>query len=670
MWDSFADVFKCLDMSIGPTASSMALTLQLVGGISAASPVPVPGSIILPALTLAVSIWFLIFGLLGLGFIFDLIPVFICIAAVTSISIIVTTLQMPVLLGLIGIPNVFIAVPTAMIANITNVSGRTIAISASALVFLGALGFLKTKFGKEKSIRGKISRGGVATGALFVFILYAVVSSVFLKDLPIDQQIAPTMAAAAAHGAAASNATAEGVEARSMLGLQVRAEHAAAAALPTLPFWPAFPDFTTSVPMAAPPMVSLAMSLFMPSLMLFMVINMEHIIVARFFAHENGYTISKSQEMFSLGVINLHNCFFGGAPVGGGDMVRASILGYTGVKSPLANIFTSLTVLISMLALSDGLRFVPQAILAAVTMVAVVDQMPPQALITTFFKLSFADFIAFFLVMNVGIVAPTGVNTLVSTAMGVIFLMMYHVFRVMFKSPKVVRSEDVNALLDSRYDDSWIDSDVIPSSSLVMKPDGDIIFTNSERMRRYILDAAYLNNSGKAGESGDKSEQTWENPVDSYVQSIRKQYGAADTRDNVVFRPRLRMVILDMTSTTFVDSSALMSFEVLKKQMRAWAGDSLEFRFVGLNKHLKRRFQRAGWVVVDPFGPQVKFEEDDAIRDLTFDTLPKAVRYVSQDVAMNGPFERMMGMGPDMTGATNDMEKVGQGEYEVKSYER
>lgn len=636
----------CLDISVGPTVSSMTLTLQLVGGISAAS--PLPAAVILPALTMAVSIWFLIFGLLGLGFLFDLLPVYICIAVVLAMSIIVTTLQLPVLLGLVGIPNVFTAIIPATIGNITSVSGRTIAVTISTLVFLIVLGKLKGKWGKEKSMRGKISRGAVASGALFVFLLFAVVSMFFLKDLPMQDQLAPFIPPmGAAPPAAAGNSTG---------GVVARADAAPGAPppLPKLPFWPVFPEFLTAIPTAQLPLFSLATSLLMPSFLLFMVINIEHIVVARFFAHENGYAVSKSQEMFSLGVINLVNSFFGGAPVGGGDMTRASVLGYTGVKSPLNQVFTSTTVIVSMSMASGGLRFVPQAVLAAVTMVAVVDQMPPQALMGVFFKLSFADFVTFFLVMNAAIPAPTGLNFSLSTALGVVFLVVYHLFRVMFKNPKVIKSEDVNALLESRYEDSWIDNDVIPPSTLVMKPDGDIIFSNAERMRRYILDAAYLNNSGKTGENEDKSEQTWDNPVDSYVKSIRKQNGAGDSTGDVVFRPRLRMVILDMTSTTFLDSAALMSLEVLKKQLRSWAGDSLEFRFVGLNKHLKRRFERAGWHVVDPSGPQVTFEGDDQTRDFAFDTLPQAVRYLSQEGSSNSPFERMMGIGKDMD---NDMEK-------------
>ncbi|KAJ4417542.1 hypothetical protein N0V82_006101 [Gnomoniopsis sp. IMI 355080] len=674
------------NISVGPTSTSVLLSLQLVGAISAAS--KLPSQIVLPALTLAVSIWFLIFGLLGLGFLFDLIPVFLSIAVVTALAIIVTTLQLPLLLGLVGIPNVFVAVLPAVISNLKNVSGQTIAISASAIVFLGVLSFLKNKFGKERSTRGMLARYGPAVGSLIAIVAFAAVSSIFLRDLPLTQQVAPFVpplppGAAAAGGApttlpaaaqaALGNSTSgvvminpmlQGPATRLIRRQEVGATApssavpaAAAAAAPgigappafvKLPFWPAFPEFNTPIPEAQSPVLKLATSLFLPSFLVFIVINIEHIVVARFFAHQHGYSISKSQEMVSLGLINLANSFFGGAPVGGGDMTRSSILAFTGAKSPLSQIFTSATVLVVMLPLSEDLRFLPQAVLAVITLVAVVDQQPPQTLMNTYFKLSFADFLAFFLAMNIAIPTPSPFNAVGGVALGVGFMVIYTLFRIMFKAPKIITSEDLEMLYSNKYEGSWMEGDKVPSSTLIMKPDGDIIFTNADRLRRRIMDTAYLNNSGKAVEAPDDAEKPWNFHVDSYISHVRRRNGAEDS-SSLVFRPRLRMVILDMSSTTFMDSSALMSLELLKKQLRDWAGETLEIRFVGLNKHLKRRFERAKWHIVDPFGPRVDFENDDiTMRDFMFDSLPEALRYVSQDIAMNGTFEDIVGMAMEL----------------------
>lgn len=663
-------------MSVGPTSASVLLSLQLVGGISAAA--RIPPQVVLPALTLAVSGWFLIFGLLGLGFIFDLVPIYFCIALVTALAIIIITLQIPTLLGLLGIPAIFTQVLPGVIGSIGKSSGRTIAISIAAIVFLGGLLFLRVKWGKERSTRGRLSRLGTATGALVVVVVFAGVSSVFLRDLPIQQQVAPfvppfpamapgpgMLPGGSAPQAALSNSTTgvmmispmlQGAPARrtrrqAMAGPPGPGNLTAAALpgtmlqLPQLPFWAAFPEFITPISTAQTPIFQLAKGLFLPSFLLFITLNLEHIVVARFFAHEQGYAISKSQEMFTLGLINVANSFFGGVPVGGGDMVRSSVLGFTRAKSPLNQIFTSATILIAMTTrVGDALRFLPQAALASIIVVAVFDQMPPQKLINTYFKLSFADFVAFFLVLNIGIVAPTGINTLAAIGVGLVFIILYTMFRIMFKRPKVIDSTDLEILYRPGSEDFFLDGEVIAPSTLIAKVEGDIIFANAERMRRRIVDAAYAYNAGRAVNSSEEPERAWNVSLDKYVISLRKRRGADRSTSNDNFRARLRMVILDMSATPFIDTSALMNFELMKTQLRDWAGDTVEFRFVGLNKHLKRRFERAKWQIVDPFGPRVEVQgEENDMRDYMFDSIPQALRYVSQDLALNGTFSQIVG---------------------------
>lgn len=669
-------------MSVGPTTASTVFTLQLAGPISAAA--KIPPFVVVPALTLAVSIWFLIFGVLGLGFIFDLIPAFICTAFVTALAIIATTLQILPLFGIIGIPNTFMTAIPGLFGSLSDISPKTVAIGFSALIFLGSLSFLKGKWGKERTVRGKVARGSAAMGVILVIFIFAAVSGLLTKDIPIQQQVAPFIPplppggappagpppGAAAGGATAQAALANTTSGVTMISPMLRRQAAegqgvppvaipsnltAAAATtkppaPKLPFWAAFPDFNTPLPPAKAPSTKLALSLFLPSVILFIAINIEHIVVARYYAQDNGYTISKSQEMFSLGVINLVNAFFGGVPVGGGDITRAAVLGFGGAKSPLSQIFTAGTVILTMNVASSSLRFLPQAALAAIVLVTVVDQQPPQNLITTFFKLSFADFGAFFLAMNLGIGAPSGINVLVGVGLGVIVMIFYTLFRLMFRRPKVIESADLERLYTpSGFEDLMMGADGIAPSTLVVRLEGDLTFLNAERTRKHVLDSAYVKNSGKAVSSADEPDRAWNLAIDKYVSSVRREHDARGQggQGQPSFRPRLRMVVLDFGGTAFLDSSGLMSLELLKKQLRAWAGDTLEFRFVGLNKHLRRRFQRAKWEIVDPFGPRVEevkgAEEDDSAKDFVFETLPQALRYMSQDVDMSGTFSQIVG---------------------------
>lgn len=676
----------------------------------------IPPQFVLPALTLAVGLWFLIFGVLGLGFIFDLIPVFFCIALVTAFSIILLTLQLPIFLGLLAVPQNFMAIIPATIANLSNTSGRTVAISISALLLLAVLRVLYRKWGTEATPRGKLSQLGVASAGLLIVIVFTGVSSVLLGSLPLQQQLAPfisplsmtpeapAVAATVPSQATSGNSTLQtGIpsqvslgnssrvlgnsttgptsslalvdpvlrrvaiiterqplssEAQAPAGVAVGNLSAANAATtnrtdpaPKLPFWSAFPEFNTTIPQSSSINLQLVRGLFFPSLWLFLAINVEHLAVARFFAHEQGYTISKSQEMFSLGVINLVNSLFGGVPVGGGDMTRSSILGFAGARSPLNQIFASITVLVAMMPASGALRFLPQAALASITFMAVFDQMPPQALMNVYFKLSFADFLAFFIVLNVGIAAPSGINGLTAIGLGVAYMILYTVFRGMFAAPKIIRSLDLESLHRQDLGKYLVEENAIPASTLIVKSDVDLVWTNAERMHRHIMNSAFLYNSGIATEQLGQPEPAWNMRIHNHIRSLRKQHENRKARTAIAFRPRLRMVILDFSEVAFLDTSALMNLDLAKKQLRYWAGDELEFRFVGLNKHLMRRFKRAKWPLLDTTSPEGIVEdsrEESVLEDLVFESLTQALQHKSQYVGLDSTFEKIIEDGMDI----------------------
>jgi MFS superfamily sulfate permease-like transporter len=103
----------------------------------------------------------------------------------------------------------------------------------------------------------------------------------------------------------------------------------------------------------------------------------------------------------------------------------------TGAKSPLNQIFTSVAVLIIMVPLRNALRFLPQAVLSAITMSAVIDQQPPQKLFAGYFRLSFAESFVLFMAFNIVIIIRE-VGVEIGTAVGVGLLVLYavkgHVF--------------------------------------------------------------------------------------------------------------------------------------------------------------------------------------------------------------------------------------------------
>ncbi|KAK7717778.1 hypothetical protein SLS63_010733 [Diaporthe eres] len=585
---------------------------------------------------------------------------------------------------------------------------RTLAISISAIVFLAALQIVSQKFGKKKTVAGRAARVGFNMGGLLVVLIFTIVSFLFLQNVPIAQQVAPSIpptmggaAAAPASGPAAtslpqasvnttstgaaqiiipakreeprfapgaefpSGSIGSGVQRRSELlpngqpsNVSVAAASTASAAgapppLPKLPFWAAFPGFKASIVSPLPPITDLIKALLLPSLLVFIVLNIEHLVVAKTFGHYHTYTVSQNSEMFAAGLSNLAGAFFGGVPVGGGDMARSSLLAVTGAKSPLNQIFTAVTVLVVMMPLSGALRFLPQAALSAIIVVAVIDQQPPQKLLGDYFRLSFADFLAFFMAFNIAIVVPA-VGVAIGTAVGVGLLVLYTLFRAMFSRPKAIYAPDLEYMFKEREFRPWQQGDMIPLGTQVLKLETDMVWTNADRIRRHVVDTCMINNSGVAVDSLDKAERPWNFRIHEHVAALRRKHNVmADDDDSeslIPRRPRLRVVVLDMTSTSFIDSSAILNLEMMKRQLREWAGDSVEFRFVGLNAHVSKRFERAKWQIIDPCGPRVVEEgEEYTTKDLKFDHLPHAIHFMNPQMTLNGMWEEVaVVMGQDI----------------------
>ncbi|PAA88632.1 hypothetical protein BOX15_Mlig029425g1 [Macrostomum lignano] len=96
----------------------------------------------------------------------------------------------------------------------------------------------------------------------------------------------------------------------------------------------------------------------------------ESIAIARVFARSGNYRIDASQELIAIGLSNLAGSFVSSYPVTG-SFTRTAINYQSGVRTPAGGIFTGTLVLLALALLGDLFQFIPQAALAAVIIVAV-----------------------------------------------------------------------------------------------------------------------------------------------------------------------------------------------------------------------------------------------------------------------------------------------------------
>jgi SulP family sulfate permease len=100
---------------------------------------------------------------------------------------------------------------------------------------------------------------------------------------------------------------------------------------------------------------------------------MESIAVAKAMeAKHKEFKVSANQELIALGAANVGTAFFQGFPVNGG-FSRTAVNEQSGAKTPLAGVFSAILVLLTLLFLTPLFYFLPQAVLASIVMVAVMN---------------------------------------------------------------------------------------------------------------------------------------------------------------------------------------------------------------------------------------------------------------------------------------------------------
>lgn len=102
----------------------------------------------------------------------------------------------------------------------------------------------------------------------------------------------------------------------------------------------------------------------------FLLASVETMAVSRTFARKHGYRVNVDQDFLAIGAANLAVSFAQGYPVSGG-MSQSAVNEKAGARTPLALIVASLIVALVTIFLSNTLRNLPDAILAAVVVMAV-----------------------------------------------------------------------------------------------------------------------------------------------------------------------------------------------------------------------------------------------------------------------------------------------------------
>ena len=324
----------------------------------------------------------------------------------------------------------------------------------------------------------------------------------------------------------------------------------------------------------------------------FIAAALESVAIARAFGMRNNYVTDTSQELCYLGLVNLVNSFFHSMGVGGA-MSRTAVNSSCKVRSPLSGVVTTAVVLVCIYELSGVLYWIPKATLAAIVITAIWPLIGTWRTYYHYWRTSFTDFIGAMMAFWISLFVSTEIG--IGSAVG--WMLVQTLIRMAFSKVTQVGSDSPSELQRS-IDDCRAMPASIPSDTRVFRINENMFFPNAQRMKTQIMDTIQTHHCAQySTANGTEAERTWSVVAEKRMKKLRKEAGVHDAGD----LPPIRVVIIDFSKVNHFDVTASLKLREFMNEIRKYAGDRVEVRFVGLARHVRDRFQRArpGWHLVD-----------------------------------------------------------------------
>jgi len=361
------------------------------------------------------------------------------------------------------------------------------------------------------------------------------------------------------------------------------------------------------------------------------ILILEHVAIAKSFGRINDYTINPDQEIIAIGFTNIWAAFFGAYP-STGSFSRTAIKARSGVKTPIAGIFSALVVLLALYALTPAFYYIPDAVLAAVVIHAVADLGSGPSSIKRLAAVSLWELlifvatvvITFFTTVEYGIYASVGMS---------IVILLFRIARPRFWGlGRIPLSTAVNSVVyeDEKKHQPVVHSDLqnylyvpeghpslgklvesLPDGILMCRVDESFTYPNSSFISDKII--TYCKKRTRAGGKVlSKGDRQWNDDATPAVIAARESL------------PRLHALILDFASVNRLDSSGLQAIVDAQNALNRYSGHHVEFHFVNILNPAIRRC-----LIVAQFGNQPRPGEN---RQEVFPVVPASRDGPQRDV--------------------------------------
>ncbi|KAI8979259.1 sulfate transporter family-domain-containing protein [Mycotypha africana] len=360
------------------------------------------------------------------------------------------------------------------------------------------------------------------------------------------------------------------------------------------------------------------------------ILILEHVAIAKSFGRINDYKIDPNQEITAIGITNILASFFGAYP-STGSFSRTAILARSGVKTPIAGIFSALVVLLALYALTPAFYYIPDSVLAAVVIHAVAGLVSGPSYIKRLAAVSLWELLIFGVTVIITFFTTVEYGIYASVAMSIIILLFriarprfwslgriplsttvasidyscdknirniqehYQQTKVKNSQPNLTTSIIQNYLyVSEKHPSLGKFVEPLPAGILMCRVDESLTYPNSSFISEKIISYCKEQSRPSANrQTIKKGQRPWNDDATSEVIAARERL------------PLLHALIIDFSSVNRMDSSGLQAIIDVQNALNNYSGHHVEFHFVNILHPAIRRC-----LIVANFGTQPRPGDD------------------------------------------------------------
>ncbi|RUS20430.1 sulfate transporter family-domain-containing protein [Endogone sp. FLAS-F59071] len=337
----------------------------------------------------------------------------------------------------------------------------------------------------------------------------------------------------------------------------------------------------------------------LPVVVLLMI--MEHVTIAKSFGRVNDYKINPNQEIIAIGVTNIIGSFFSAYPATG-SFSRTAIKAKSGVRTPLAGIYTAVVVILALYALTPAFYYIPTATLSAIVIHAVLDLISGPRVWKHLWRVN--PFELFIFVVSVVVTFFTTVEDGIYASVAIsLFLLLIRIARP--------RSEVLGGVAIPKKEESDVQRYVYvpidhPSLSSVVEPPppGIIIYRLEEALTYpnsgYVSDKIvyYARDNTKRGK--ERSQKAGDRPWNDAGPTNSEKLNPVDL-------PVLKALVLDFSGVNNLDSTGIQTLLDVQVTLDRYADHPVPWHFANISSTAIRRTLIAGGFGSQKRGPNGEF---------------------------------------------------------------